>query len=115
SAFFDKPAAVNSNSDIKIKVEPIAPPKTTYAPKIDTTHEELMAAIARGQKKAVSASAWTTLAIVAILGGAATLFLLPSAKKIEKHDEQIATLEGKIGAVDEDVQAAREFKDMVPA
>jgi len=117
SAFIE-PSATTNNDDIKITVEPIARPKTTYAPPIDATHEELMAAIARGQKKAVSASAWTAVAIVAILAGAGAFALWPSAKKLEQHEVQIATLEGKMGAVDKDVQSMNEsaefLKGMVP-
>lgn len=118
SAFIDTPATTGGSDDIKITVEPIARPKAPYIAPIDTTHEDLMAAIARGQKKAVSASMWTALALVLVLGGAATLALLPSAKKIEKHESQIATLEGKMGAVDKDVQAmnetAQSLRDLVP-
>ena len=114
SAFIDKPkTAANGNDDIKITVEPIAAPKTTYAPRIDTTHDDLMAAIAQGQKKAVSASIWTALAIALVLGGAGTLALLPSAKKIEKHETQLAELEGKMGAIDEDVQAMNENAESI--
>lgn len=117
SAFIDAPAA-SGNDDIKITVEPITRPKAPYIAPLDTTHEDLMAAIARGQKKAVSASMWTALALVLVLGGAATLALLPSAKKIEKHESQIATLESKMGAVDKDVQAmnetAQSLRDLVP-
>lgn len=117
SAFIDTPAK-NGNDDIKITVEPIARPKAPYIAPLDTTHEDLMAAIARGQKKAVSASMWTAAALVVILGAAGTIALLPSAKKIEKHESQIATLEGKMGAIDEDVQAmnesAQSIRDLVP-
>lgn len=111
SAFIDKPQAANGNDDIKITVEPIAPPKTSYAPRIDTTHEDLMAAIARGQKKAVSASVWTALGIALVLGAAGTLALLPSAKKIEKHEQQLATLDGEMKQLNE---SAGFIKDMVP-
>ncbi len=112
SAFIETgKSAANSNDDIKITVEPIAPPKTSYAPRIDTTHEDLMAAIAKGQKKAVSASMWTALGIVLVLGAAGTLALLPSAKKIEKHEQQLATLDGEMKELNE---SAGFIKDMVP-
>ena len=112
SAFIETAkSAANSNDDIKITVEPIAPPKTSYAPRIDTTHEDLMAAIAKGQKKAVSASMWTALGIVLVLGAAGTLALLPSAKKIEKHEQQLATLDGEMKELNE---SAGFIKDMVP-
>lgn len=111
SGFIDAPKAANGNDDIKITVEPIAPPKNTYAPRIDTTHEDLMAAIARGQKKAVSASVWTALGIALVLGAAGTLALLPSAKKIEKHEQQLATLDGEMKELNE---SAGFIKDMVP-
>jgi len=121
SAFIDAPAA-NANDDVKITVEPLLRPKTKPMPPsysaIDTTHEELMAAIARGQKKAVSTSAWVAIVVGVLLCGGAALALLPSAKKIEKHESQLATLEGKMGAVDEDVQEMNEtadfLKGMVP-
>ena len=117
-AFIDAPASNITNDDIKITVEPISRPKAPYIAPIDTTHEDLMAAIARGQKKAVSASMWTAAALVVILGAAGTIAFLPSAKKIEKHENQIATLEGKMGAIDEDVQAmnesAQSLRDLVP-
>jgi hypothetical protein len=120
SAFIDTPPAsapaaispaANMNDDIKITVEPIARPKAPYSPPIDTTHEELMAAIAKGQKKAVSASIWTALGIAALLAGAGTLALLPSAKKIEKHEEQLATLDEDIREMNESAAA---IKEMVP-
>jgi len=122
SSFGDAPNDNNSDN-IKITVEPILRPQakplpSSLSPRIDTTHEELMAAIAQGQKKAVRTSLWTTLVFALLVGGAATLALLPSAKKIEQHDEQIAGLEGKVGAMDKDVQAINDsagfIKDMVP-
>ncbi len=104
-----------TDDDIKITVEPISraqvkplPPSYTA---IDTTHEELMAAIAKGQKKAISASVWTAICIGGVIVGGATLLLLPSAKKIEKHETQIASLEGKVGSVDE---TAASLKDLLP-
>lgn len=111
SAFIEKTKAANGNDDIKITVEPIAPPRTSYAPRIDTTHEDLMAAIARGQKKAVSASMWTALGIALVLGAAGTLALWPSAQKIEKHEQQLATLNGEMKELNE---SAGFIKDMVP-
>jgi peptidoglycan hydrolase CwlO-like protein len=116
--------AFNDNSEeAKITVEPIVRPQprplpASLQPRIDTTHEELMAAIAQGQKKAVRASVWTVIAFSVLLGGAAAFALWPSAQKIEKHEDQIANLEGKVGAMDNDVQALNEgvgfVKDMVP-
>lgn len=122
SAFIDAPNDNNSDN-VKITVEPLLRPQpkplpASLAPRIDTTHEELMAAIAHGQKKAVRASVWTVIAFSVILGGAVAFALWPSAQKIEKHEDQIANLEGKVGAMDEDVQALNEgvgfVKDMVP-
>ncbi len=113
----------NDNDNVKISVEPIyrAQPKTIPAslqPRIDATHEELMSAIQQGQKKAVRASFWTVLAFVLVLGGAATLFLMPSAQKIERHEDQLATLSGKVTAMDGDVQQmskdAEFVREMVP-
>lgn len=113
----------NNSDTVKITVEPLLrsqpkPLPASLTPRIDTTHEELMAAIAQGQKKAVRASVWTVIAFSVILGGAAALALWPSAQKIEKHEDQIANLEGKVGAMDNDVQALNEgvgfVKDMVP-
>lgn len=124
SAFIDKPTTGNDNSsEAKITVEPILRPQpkplpSSLTPRIDTTHEELMAAIAQGQKKAVRASVWTALAFTLILGGAGAVALWPSAQKIEKHEDQIASLEGKVGAMDQDVQALNDgvgfVKEMVP-
>lgn len=124
SAFLDKPSTGNDNDEnIKITVEPILrsqpkPLPSSLGPRIDTTHEELMAAIAQGQKKAVRASMWTVVAFSVLIGGAAALALWPSAQKIERHEDQIATLEGKMGVMDQDVQALNEgasfLKDMVP-
>lgn len=137
SVFLDKadvpvlPPVAKTSSDTgkgdedgpKITVEPMVRPQSRELPasfsnRIDPTHDELMAAIALGQKKAVRTSLWTALTVVVLLGGAAAVALWPSAQKIEKHDAQIATLEGKVGAVDEDVQAMNEsagfIKNMVP-
>lgn len=111
------------DEDIKISVEPImrAQPKImspSFAPRIDTTHEELMAAIAQGQKKAVRTSLWTMFAFAVLLGGAATLVFLPNAQKIQKHDVAIAGLERQVGTMDKEVQAVNDsasfIKDMVP-
>lgn len=122
SAFVDVPAA-NGNENVKITVEPIYRPQpkafpSSLSPRIDTTHEELMQAITQGQKKAVRASIWTAVIFAGLLGGAAVLALLPSAKKIEQHGTQIAALETKVGLMDKDVQAMNEsagfIKDMVP-
>jgi uncharacterized coiled-coil protein SlyX len=120
SAFIESSAT--SEEEIKITVEPLRkappqplPPRYTA---MDTTHEELMSAIAKGQKKAVSASAWTALGICAVLAGAGAFLLTPGAKKLEQHEDQIAALEGKMGAVGEDVQEmntiAGSLKDMMP-
>ncbi|MFA7456155.1 MAG: hypothetical protein WCY57_01800, partial [Micavibrio sp.] len=100
----------------KITVEPLVRPQTKKPlppgyTGIDTTHEELMDAIARGQKKAVSASVWTAVCIAAVLAGAGVLAFLPSAKKIERHEEKIASIEGQMGEVNE---TARSFKDLLP-
>lgn len=111
------------NDEPKITVEPIlrSPPKpmpAALSPRIDTTHEDLMAAIAAGHKKAVRASVWTAVAIIAVLGAAGAYALWPTAQKIEKHDEQLATLENKMGAIDKDVQDmnknADTIKNLVP-
>lgn len=124
SAFLDKPASGNDNDDnIKITVEPILrsqpkPLPSSLGPRIDTTHEELMAAIAHGQKKAVRASVWTVIAFSVLIGGAAAVALWPSAQKIDRHEGQLAALEGKVGVMDNDVQALNEgagfLKEMVP-
>ncbi|PZQ45260.1 MAG: hypothetical protein DI551_07900 [Micavibrio aeruginosavorus] len=117
-------SASTGNDNVKITVEPLIRPQakplpSSLSPRIDTTHEELMAAIERGQKKAVRTSVWTTLVFVLLLGGAGALALLPSAQKIEKHEDQIADLEGKVGAIDKDVQAMNEtagsLRDLVPS
>lgn len=121
SAFIDAPANGNDNSDnVKITVEPIVrkPLPSSLMQEPNATHEELMAAIAQGQKKAVRASVWTVIAFSILIGGAATLALWPSKQKLDRHEDQIATLEGKVGAMDKDVQALNDsagyLKDMVP-
>ena len=96
----------NDNDNVKISVEPIyrAQPKPIPAslqPRIDATHEELMSAIAKGQKKAVRASLWTVVAFALVLGGAATLLLVPN---VQRHEDQITALSGKVTAMDQDVQ-----------
>ncbi len=97
---------VRSEEDIKITVEPLKRPPlkplpSSFSTTVDTTHEDLMAAIAQGQKKAARNSFVTMLCFALVLGGAGTLLLLPSAKKIEQHEGQIAALEGKVEALDE--------------
>lgn len=134
SVFLDKPdvpvmppvtksATAEENIDSerdepKITVEPLVRPQprelpASFSNRIDPTHDELMAAIAMGQKKAARTSLWTAVTVVVLLGGAAAVALWPSAQKIEKHDAQIATLEGKVGAVDKDVQAMNESADFI--
>ncbi|PZO86081.1 MAG: hypothetical protein DI626_07025 [Micavibrio aeruginosavorus] len=123
SAVADEEKIDLDRDEPKITVEPLVRPQprelpASFSNRIDPTHDELMAAIALGQKKAARTSLWTALTVVVLLGGAAAVALWPSAQKIEKHDAQIATLEGKVGAVDKDVQAMNEsagfIKDMVP-
>lgn len=129
SAFVDIPAekispsSSASSEEPKITIEPILKPQPKPLPqslqgRIDTTHEDLMAAIAVGQKRAVNASLWTTAAFVVTFAAGAAFFLWPSAKKIERHDTQIATLESKMSSIDGDVQGMNEtanfLKGMVP-
>lgn len=122
SAFIPTPqkeetsSATSDRDDVKITVEPIIRPQTKPLPSSFTsntgpTHEELMAAIAQGQKKAVRASIWTAIIFAAILGGAATLALIPSAKKVEEHEAQIAALDKEVTEINE---SAGFIKDMVP-
>lgn len=118
------PSAIPSNSDEpRITIEPIIKPQAKSLPpsfqtKIDTTHEELMSAIAMGQKKAVNASLWSTAIFVVLVGAGAAFVMWPSAQKIEKHEAQLATIEGKMSSIDTDVQTMNEtaqfLKGMVP-
>lgn len=128
SAFVDlssiKEKSADANSDEpKITIEPIIKPQPKPLPqslqgRIDTTHEDLMAAIAIGQKRAVNASLWTTAAFVITFAAGAAFLLWPSAKKVERHDAQLATLESKMSSIDDDVQGMNEtanfLKGMVP-
>lgn len=129
SAFIDAPSHTGTgptsrNDDIRISVEPMFPqqPKAvppSLAPRIDTTHDELMAAIRKSQEKAVRVSVWTAAAFVLVLGGAGLYTFMPNAKKVESHDRKIATLEGKVGAIDQDVQEMNEtagaLQDLIPS
>jgi hypothetical protein len=108
----------------RITIEPLIKPQVKPLPssfqnKVDTTHEDLMNAIAQGQKKAVSASLWSTAIFVVLVGTGAAVLLWPSAQKIEKHESQLATIEGKMSSIDNDVQtmneAAKFLKGMIPA
>jgi len=96
----------------KISIEPILKPQPKAIPASlqprDQTHEDLMAAIAASQKKAVRASLWGAAAFIAIFAGLGALLLWPSAKKIEQHDQQIAGLEGKIEAISGDIKTVNE-------
>lgn len=123
SAFIEA-RPVSSNDDIKITVEPIArtqpkPLPASLSKSYDTTHEELMAAIEKGNRKALRTALWTAAAFVVVIGAAGAYALWPTAQKIERHENQIATLEGKMGAIDEDVQtmneSAAEIKSLVPS
>jgi hypothetical protein len=115
---------VTSAGEAKITVEPIRKPDVkpfpaSFSTPADRTHEDLMAAIAKGQKKAVRAGVWTSIAFALLLGGAAAVLLWPSAQKIEQHEAELAEIQGKLGSIDEDVQAMNEsagfLKSMVPA
>ncbi len=113
SAFIDVPE--RDSEDVKVTVEPIKQAEVKPLPPsytgIDTTHEELMAAIANGQKKAVSTSVWMAILIGASIVGAGAIVFIPSAKKIQQHDAQIATIESQINGVNE---TATSLKDMLP-
>jgi hypothetical protein len=112
-------ASVSSETpsdDVKITIEPILQPQqkpmpSSFTTRIDTTHEELMAAINAGQKKAVRTSVWTTLAFIGLTAGAGAFLLWPSAQKIERHDEQLAAIEGDV----KDMNSTASFlKGMIP-
>ena len=120
----DRPAEASGNdNNAEITVEPILRPQPKPMPaslttRIDTTHEDLMSAIAAGQKRAVRASLWTTAAFAVLLAAAGAYALWPRAQEFKTHETRIATLEGKMGAIDQDVQAMNEtagsLKDLVP-
>ena len=83
----------NNSDNVKITVEPLLrsqpkPLPASLTPRIDTTHEELMAAIAQGQKKAVRASVWTVIAFSVILGGARPLAQRAKNRKTRRPDRQ---------------------------
>ncbi len=89
-----------------------------FVPPYDSTHDDLMAAIAVGQKKAVRASLWGAVAIVAICAGVGTFLLWPSAQKIEKNESQIAVLQDRVNGLDTEVKGIDErsafFKGLMP-
>lgn len=104
----------------KITVEPIIRPQPKPLPEslsrpIDTTHEDLMKAIAASQKKAVRASVMTGICLMALVVAGAAVLMWPSAQKLERHDAQLATLEGKIGAIDQDMQGVNESASFLKA
>lgn len=77
-----------------------------------------MAAIEKGNRKAARTAMWTAAAFVVVIAAAGAYALWPTAQKIERHENQIATLENKLGAIDEDVQEMNEnaasIRDLVP-
>lgn len=104
SSFAD--GSERNDDDVKITVEPLKRPQpkplpASFSTPVDSTHEELMAAIALGQKKAMRNSFITMLMFTAVLGGAGAFLLWPSAKKIQQHEGQIAQLETKVDQLDE--------------
>lgn len=123
SPFMTPSSAAPAGDEPRITIEPIIKPQvkpmpSSFQSKIDTTHEELMSAIALGQKKAVNASLWSTAIFVVLVGAGVAFVAWPSAKKIEKHEAQLATIEGKMSSIDTDVQTMNEtaqfLKGMVP-
>lgn len=124
SAFIEpRSTAANSDDDVKITVEPLMrsqpkPLPASLSPRMETTHEELMAAIEKGNRKAARTAMWTAAAFVVVIGAAGAYALWPTAQKIERHENQIATLESKLGAIDGDVQEMNEnaasIRDLVP-
>ncbi len=118
-----EPKSSLGNDNVKITVEPLLrSPQKSDAPRmnarIDATHEELMAAIDRGQKKAVNTSLWTAGIFTLLIAGASFLALVPTAKQVQEQGNKIATLENKMDGIDQDVQemnaATTFFKDMIP-
>ncbi len=84
----------------------------------EPSHEELMAAIAKGQKKAVSASLWTAGVFTLLIAGASFLALVPTAKQVRQNDAKIAVLEGRVLDIGENVQDINKtsdyFKGLMP-
>ncbi len=117
------PTPDDSSEQPRITVEPIVrsqpkPMPASLSRPIDTTHEDLMAAIAKGQKNAIRTSVWTGIALMSVVVAGSAFVLWPSAKKLERHDAQLANLEGKMGEIDQDVQSMNEsagfLKGMIP-
>jgi hypothetical protein len=111
------PFAAEYNNNIK----PVAAVKPTaqreYTAR-DTTHEELMAAIDKSQKKAVSASLWTAGVFTLLIAGASFLALVPTAKQVRQQEQKIAVLEGRVLDIGENVQemnaGSTSLQDMLP-
>lgn len=112
----------------KIKIEPVpkqaketpsSSPRPAKAAKEEyKTHDELMAEIQIKTEKAIQTSIWSTAALlgIALVGGA--IFLWPSAQKIEVQGEQLASLEGEVDNLGQEVRdvnrRASFLKDLVP-
>lgn len=95
-----------------------APLPQSITPRIDTTHEELMAMIERTRKKAISSSVWTGGIFTLLVVGAAFIALMPTAQKIEQQSQDIAALEGKVYDMSEEAKDNSTtldlLKDMMP-
>lgn len=82
------------------------------------TRDELMAEIQKKTDKMIQTSIWSTAALlgVALIGGA--LLFWPSAKKIDAQGSQIASLEGEVDTLGQEVRdvnrRASFLKDLVP-
>ncbi len=111
------PFAAEYNDNIKpvAAVKPAAQREYTAR---DATHEELMAAIDKSQKKAVSASLWTAGVFTLLIAGASFLALVPTAKQVRQQEQKIAVLEGRVLDIGENVQemnaGSTSLQDMLP-
>lgn len=105
------------NDNVKTSFDPITtapvqkPIPSSITPRIDTTHEELLAAIDKSQKKAVSASLWTAGVFTLLIAGAAFMALVPTAKQVQQQGEELAELKGQVVDINENTAF---IKDIVP-
>lgn len=85
---------------------------------MDRSHDDLMAEIQSSSERAVKVSIWATTGLMLVVMAAGAFMMWPKAKQIEEQGTKLATLEGEVGELGDEVRdvnrRASFLRDMVP-